>query len=566
MRRRLKTGWLLVVITSWLILAQLFSLQILRSDHYRDWADATQTKSYQIEAPRGLIYAKNGSDYVPLVLNERRWLVFADGQFVTDSQAIIEVLTANGLKLSAAVRKQLEGQSRYIVLGRQLTDQQKQAIEAADVKGIYFQKQSIRAYTEGRLAADVLGFLNNDSVGQYGVEQFYHDQLSGQPGFVKALTDVRGVPLTIDENNIRIAEQPGDSIYLTIDIPLQRYAERVLAETIARTESKNGRLLVLDADSGAVLALADWPGFDPARSATTDTSLFLNSVISHVVEPGSTAKTFTMAAALDQGVVGVDDSYDNPASWWIEGHNIGNFVKVPAGRQSMTDILLRSLNTGSVWLLQQLGGGQFNQAGRQQLYDYLTGSFLLGSATGIDLPGEVGGRVYKPDEGHGRQIRYANMTFGQGMTSTILQLAAAFGAIFNGGTYYQPYVVGQIGDQVVEPTVVKDNILQPGTIAALRLLFDRVGQQFYLYDDLQLPGLKVNAKTGSSQLVKPTGGYYDDLAAGLIVGQVTSHKRTLIIAAQVQEPQVTFAGSQGAGPIFRQLATYLINSGKVVND
>ena len=560
---RLRVGWWLMLIFSGLVLWQLFSLQVIQSGRYRDWADRTQIKSYEIEAPRGLIYAHNGDQLTPLVLNERRWLVFSDTDFVRDVDEVVRVLTANQVDISPSEYAQLNSDSKYVVLGRGLTDSTKEAIEEAGVRGIFFQKQNIRSYTEGELAAHILGYLDRDSVGQYGIEQQYNETLTGQPGFVRALTDVRGVPLTLNENNVRVAPVAGSDLALTIDVPLQRVVEQTLTKWVESTDGLSGSVVVMEAETGAVRALANYPTFDPAAYARTPISDFRNSAVSGTLEPASTIKTLTMATALDKGAVEISDNFSNSPYVVVDGHRIHNAIDPGIDDPNMTELLTYSLNVGSVHLLRQLGGGELNLTGRQALYDYFTGRFGLGQPTGIDLPGEATGQVHPPNQGFARNLRYANMTFGQGMTVTPLQLAAAYSAIFNGGAYYQPRVVERIGDQKVESRLVVNNIIKPSTYAVLRVMFDQMGQ--VRYDNIQYEGLEISAKTGTGQIASPEGGYIEDEYNGLIAGYIKGPTKTLVIVVVVEQPQVLFGGNYAAGPVLFDLVHYLVRTGKAVN-
>ena len=560
---RLRIAWWLVGFFFALVVWQLFSLQVVQSERYREWAARVQIKSYEIEAPRGLIYAHNGDQLAPLVLNERRWLVFSDTDFIRDLDGVVRVLTAHQVDISPSEYAQLNSDSNYVVLDRGLTDSQKVALEAEKVRGIYFQRQNIRSYTENQLAAHVLGFLNRDSAGQYGVEQQYDEVMTGRPGFVRALTDVRGVPLTLNEDNVRIAPTAGADLILTVDIPLQRTVEDTLAEWVESTDGISGSVIVIEAETGAVRAMANYPTFDPSAYATTPTRDFINDAISSTLEPASTMKTLTMATALDLGAVRFDDVFTSIDSVVVDGHRIQNAIDPGIDQPTMAEILLYSLNTGSIHLLSQLGGGELNLAGRQALHDYFVDRFGLSQPTGIDLPGEAEGQVHGPDQGFGRNLRYANMTFGQGMTVTPLQLATAYSAIFNGGAYFQPRIVDQIGDEPVQPELIADNLIKPSTHAALRAMFEQMAETRYtniIYD-----GLEISAKTGTGQIASPEGGYLDDEYNGLIAGYIKSPTRTLVIVVVVEQPQVLFGGSHAAGPVLYELIHYLVRTGKVIN-
>ena len=533
---RLRTLLVIFLAILTLIVARLFYLQIVKGDDYLDVATRQQVSVFEIEAQRGRIYAHNGDEIVPLVYNEPRWLLYSDTSFIEDCcQDLIKTLLALGLDIDSDEQAALESPSKYVVLERYLTEAQKQAVEDTGLKGLYFNKQSIRGYAEDNLAAHVLGFLNNDLKGQYGVEQSYNEVLTGTPGRLRAITNVSGVPLSFSGDNIAIAPQDGQDLVLSLDIPLQRSLEDNLARVVKSTDGSGGAGVILNAQTGQIVALAGSPTFDPAQfSQQTDLGRFVNPVISDTLEPASVVKTLVMAAALDQGVVETNDTYHNPAFYLIDGHEVNNARYNESVRRSMSDILRLSLNTGTIYLLHQLGNGHINQTARQALYDYYTNKFRLGQVTNVDLPGEAAGQIHPPSGSFGVNIRYANMTFGQGMTSTLMQIAAAYAAIFNGGTYYRPYVVEKIGDKPIPPTVVAEDILKQKTIADLRQIMTVVGN--FHFPELQRSGLEVSAKTGTGQIASPEGGYIEDRFNGLAAGYIQGDDQTLVMVTWVEKP------------------------------
>ena len=559
--RKLRLLGVVLLLIGLVFAGRLFYLQVLRTTYYRQLADSGQVKSLEIEAKRGQIYSYSDGQLVPLVLNERRWLVFSDTQFVDSPELVIGTLDRHGINLSESQQEHLRGDSRYIVLAKNIPDSVKTGIEEFDVGGIYFREQFVRSYPEGSLAAHVLGFVNADNDGQYGVEQFFNDELTGSPGRLRAVTDTQGVPLVFEESNIAVLPQSGQNIVLTLDIPLQQATERILHEVIKETDALSGSVVILDADTGSIKTLANYPTFEPVSFNTiTDHNVFRNSAISDTFEPGSVIKAMIMATALDQKIVGVDSIYQDPSHQIVDGEIITNAINYGAQQRTMADILIRSLNTGAVYLLAQLGGGEINQSARQTYYEYLTGPFRLGHLTGVDLPSEEFGVVVGPNQGNGLNIRYANMTFGQGLTVTLLQLAATYASLSNSGVYYQPYVVQQVGDVVVEPTIIQEQVLQSDTILALQSLMRQMGED--LYGHIQYDGLEVSGKTGTAEIAGPDG-YLPDEFTGSFVGYVKSHSDTFIIAVRVDRPQVGFAGTNAAAPIYRQIVGEIVKLGKV---
>ena len=572
-KKRLRLWWWLTCFAYLVVGWQLFSIQILQSERYQALADQKQTRKYEIRAKRGEIFAKSGDKLVPLVVNQRRWLVYSDTNFIKDPDRVIDLLGRHGIGLSERQQEQLKLPNRgYIPLTKSiheyLTDKQKEALMAEDINGVYFQERAARDYIEGDLAASVLGFVNDDLqtnlYGQYGVEQQYDQELTGTNGSVRARTDVFGVPLTINQDNIKSEPVDGKDLTLTIDVNVQREAEEILEREVDRLKAESGQIVIIDANSGAVVTMANYPSFDPISTDRTKLALFKNPSVSNAVEPASLIKILTAVTALDTDSVTARDSFVNNNFVVVQGHRISNVEgnTDQRGEKTLKEILSLSLNTGSVWLLSQLGGGEINEKGREILYQYFTEKFRFGKLTGIDLPSETKGKIHPPDSGFGRNIRYANMTFGQGMSVNLIQLTMAYAAIFNGGTYYQPYVVGQVGSEVRQPVVLADNLFKPEAINSLRSMTDRLGLTYHT--NLHHPQVEIASKSGSGQVAGP-GGYRDDYNNGFMSGYLKTNSKTLIVTVQISNPQTKQPGTRGAGPTWRAMAEYLIAHGFVVD-
>ena len=278
-----------------------------------------------------------------------------------------------------------------------------------------------------------------------------------------------------------------------------------------------------------------------------------------------------MAIALNEGVTGPDDTYHNPARQLIDGRSIDNFTPGYVGKQGIfpiSYILTHSLNTGVVEMLKRLGKTgsttSIDAADCQVFYDYAVGQFHLGSKTGIDLPGEVNGVIpHHSQRPYLRDHFCATVTFGQSITVTLLQMAATYAAIFNGGTYYQPHIASQIGERRIEPQVLSEDILQPQTLTDLRQLMRDMSQTWKLRD-VQYPGFEISAKTGTAQILDPaTGRFLEDLSNGFMIGYIKGQRQTLVVAVFIERPKVTYAGSQGAGPIWKAVVANIIALGRV---
>ena len=545
-------------------LGRLFQLQVINGQQYREQADSGQITSLTIPASRGQVYAQRDGQRVPLVLNAREWLLFSDTAFIESRSQLIDTLEQNNIFITSFQKDQLDTDNRYVVLAQDIQDELKQSIEDSGVKGLYFQPQNTRNYSEGSLAAHVLGFVNNDGSGQYGVEEFFDQELTGTNGQLRAVTDANGVPLAFEQNNILVEPVDGQDVTLTIDVDTQQIVESALRSATDRLSAQGASGVVLDAETGKVLAMANYPTFEPQNfEQVGDVSLFDNPAISDAVEPGSALKTLVAAAALDTGAVDADYSYFDDGSVVLDEATVTNAINYSAQDRSFTDILRLSLNTGSINLLAQLGGGQVNEQARTTLYSYLTEAHGLGQATGIQLPNESSGIISGPNDGFGLNIRYGNITFGQGLTLTPLQLAAAYIPIVNDGLRYKPYIIESVGDSISRPELVTgDTSISPQTSASIREVLDDVAQTNY--PTVQVDGLEISGKTGTAQIPDGQGGYQADGFTGTFAGYIRSDNTNLVIAVKIDEPQgVRFAGTDAARPLWQDIVSGLLNAGKV---
>ncbi len=569
--RRARLLYALVIVVIGVFGIRLFYLQIIRHDHYRKAALSDQLKEYQITATRGLIKAYEGNQVVPLVLNQRLYTIYADPTLVKDVPRTAETLAAAlGGKISDYETQLRTEDTRYVVIARKATEEQKQAIIDRKHPGVGSQEQYYRIYPNTTLASQLLGFVNNDGEGVYGVEQALNDELRGTAGMLKAVTDVHGVPLAANKDNTLLAPVPGRDVVLTVDMAMQKKLEDTLKAGLERAKSDSGSALIIDPRTGAVKAMANWPTYDPSNfAAVEDASVFNNAAVSSALEVGSIMKPLTAAAALDQGAVKPNTSYYDPAVWEIDGYKITNIEEDGgAAQRSVADILSLSLNTGATWLLMQMGGqgNEVNKTARERWHGYMTDNFRFGHPTGIEQGFEADGYIPDPNEGFGLNLTYANTSFGQGMTATPLQMAAAFSAIINGGTYYQPRLVDYFVEADGTVNIKKPVVLRSGVVSTQvsqdmrRLLENVIASKRYIRPAFNLNQYSVGGKTGTAEIAKPGGGYYEHDFNGTYLGFVGGDEPEYVIAVRVNRPKNGgYAGTAAAQPIFVDLAHMLIN-------
>lgn len=319
--KRLAICYGVVILIIGIIIVRLFYLQIIRHDYYQQAALSDQLKQYSIAADRGLIEAHQGSDVVPLVLNQKLYTLYVDPSLVKDASAAAAKLTAvtHG-NTNSYIDSMKVKNSRYQILAQRLSPTDKDKITALKLPGVGLQAQDYRVYPEGQLAAQVLGFVDNSGTGRYGIEQEFNKQLTGTPGELKAITDVNGVPLAASKDNIQINPKPGDNFVLTIDLALQRQVEQFLQDGLKKVSSKSGSVVVMDPNTGAIKAMANYPTYDPSKFYDVkDISSFNNAAVAAPLEVGSIMKTITVSTGLDRGVITKDYSYHDPGYVTIDG-------------------------------------------------------------------------------------------------------------------------------------------------------------------------------------------------------------------------------------------------------
>jgi cell division protein FtsI/penicillin-binding protein 2 len=453
-------------------------------------------------------------------------------------------------------------ESRYQILATKLTRLQADKLKEKDFYGIGFQETSQRVYPEGSLAAHVLGFVNTEGVGTYGIEAALNDELNGKDGVLQAVTDVRNVPLTVGNNNIRIPKQDGKNIVLSIDRTIQSKVEQALLSGVERTGASNVSAVVLNPKNGEVMALANLPTYSPGEYfKAEDVAVFNNNVISAPYEPGSTIKAFTMAAAVDKNVAKPTDTYVNTDSIQVEDRTITNAVEGKTGTITFQTAMQWSLNTGFVTLAQRLGNGSdITPAARNTIYDYFYHKFRLGQKTGIELASEAAGTVISPDQPTGNAVRYSNMSFGQGMEATMLQVAASYGALINGGNYYTPTLIDGyiIDDKYVEnnqPEPAAKAIIKPSTSAEIRDML--VNARLSGFPEADRSGYSVGGKTGTSQVIK-NGQYSTTETIASYVGFGGVDEPEYVIMVQVSGKDREFQGARDAMPIFTEISNWMI--------
>lgn len=559
-RSKILAGLLLGITAIFVV--RLFYLQVIKHSDYVALANSEQVKRLEIPAKRGEIYTLDGATPVKIVLNQAIYTVFADPKTVKDIPKIKDVMQrVAGGNLRPNIDTMLKANSRYQILAKGLSRKQADLIKQEDLAGIGFQEETQRVYPEGELASQTLGFVNQNGDGQYGIEGKLNDRLTGTPGLLESVTDVSNVPLTIGDRNINKPAKNGDNIVLSIDRNIQSYAQSALVKGLEKAGASNGSVIVMDPQTGKVMAMANYPTFNPAEYNKVENGAdFSNATVSVPYEPASVIKTFTMAAGIDQGVMSADTTFNNTDTIGVEDRVIHNALKGHTGTLTMQQALNWSLNTGTVTMAQRMGGGSITRSARDTLYAYYHDRFGLGQLTGIEVSGETEGSVISPAEQEGNAVRYANMTFGQGLDVTMVQVAAGFSSIINGGHYYKPTVLNGIVQpsgkytqyQIGEPRTT----IQESTSAQMRDMTVTARKSFFGTQDRA--GYAVGGKTGTSETLI-NGQYVKNQTIGTYLGFGGDDTPRYVIMVQVSGKGKNLEGGIHAGPIFTDISNWMID-------
>ena len=571
---RIKILKIVTVVALAIITVRLFAIQIIEHDNWVAKANEQHTMLETITARRGEIYMMDGKDVVPVVLNQTTYQVIIDPA-VTKKEDIKKVLEDYAKPyITADLDKvyNVEG-LRYYVVAKNVPYSAAAKIAESETPSVWLKKGNQRVYPEGDMGSTLLGFVNADGLGQYGVEGSLNKLLSGKDGHIKTISDVNNVALSIGTDNVKIPAEDGKNVVLSVDRGLEKGIEEIAIEHINSTPATNAAVLVMNPNTGEVVAMTSLPNYNPADyGKVKDASAYINQVTEIPYEPASICKNFAFSAAINEGKMTKDTTYFNKGYEIVDGWKIMNAEQRSSiyGEITMKTALYWSLNTGSIHALKLLGGDAENitKEGREKLYDYYTNKFRLGHATGIELI-EAEGYIEDPNEGWGRDSTYANMTFGQNLGITMIQTATAFSAVVNGGYWRTPTIVkGTLENEEVVPLPssesVEDKILSDETSAMMREMLVN-NRNYKLRAGIDKPGYAIGGKSGTAQVI--VNGAYDNTMSNLVgsyigfVGPEGELPKYVIMTKMWGEGQALSGGE--AQNLFDSLSNYVINYLKI---
>jgi len=528
------------VITS----SRAFYLQILKKDDWTRIAERQHQKIVPLTPARGTIYDSSGA---ALAVSIEMDSCFAEPVFIEEpGDAAVKLAPVLGMPREELKRK-LSGKRGFVWLRRQITPDMTRKIRDLKIGGIGFVKELRRFYPNSEVASHVIGFTGLDPQGLEGVELKYNSQILGNSGYLVTERDALGRDIALMDKVVQKASK-GYNLTLTVDKNIQYVTEKELAKAVTESRAAGGMALVMDPQTGKVLAMASYPTFNPNAFRSYSKDSLRNRVIADTFEPGSTMKVFLIAAAMEAKLVGPNDSFNcENGSYAIGGRVIHDTHKY--GNLRVSEILKYSSNIGSAKIGSRLGA--------ERLLASLK-NYGFGEKTGVDLPGEVSG--YLRDRSRWYPIDLANISFGQGLSISSLQLATAVSAIANGGLLMKPYLVEKITDDA--GTVIRrfspeirHRVSSSRTAQTMTKMMASVTSEGGTGLNAVVDGYLVAGKTGTAQKVDPmTRCYSATKRTASFVGFVPADNPRLTILVVIDEPKTSSYGGVVAAPAFREIA------------
>ena len=540
------------------VVIQLFKVQVVDHQFYRNWALEQQVRAVRMETPpRGVIRDREGN---VLAGNAVRYAVEAAPAYIINKEAVAvelaSVLHMPASHIEAALSRRGEDQQlrMWVQLAPSVSREVGEAVMALNVGGITVRPLWQRAYPEGTLASHTLGFTAMIT-GYYGVEGYYDSMLRPEVIEYVAPVDVSSVPIPWQPIAGELPRR-GVDLELTLQRTVQALAEEELQRSLQQYGAEAGTIIVMDPRTFAILAMASYPTYHPERYvelAGDPRPPFEDPAVSQQYEPGSVFKILTVAAALDSGMVAPHTTYNDQG--WIEvgGQTIRNALRRPYGVQTVEQLLVKSLNVGAAWLSRSMGPDVF--------YSYLQ-AFGVGQRTGVDLAGEVAGQLWLPEDvEHWHPSNLGTNSFGQGVAMTPLQMAAATATVANDGARLRPHVVGRrIGPDgtvsVYRPVLVERAISLETARQLTEMMVSVVEDEVRL---AKVDGYRVAGKSGTAQIPIP-GGYSPHGTIATFVGFGPVPDPELVVLVKLDRPQTSQWAALTAAESFSRLMSTLFTT------
>ncbi|GAC1421732.1 MAG: penicillin-binding protein [Actinomycetota bacterium] len=520
---------------------KLVQLQVVHASAFEHIGAKQRIRHFQLPARRGGIFDRNG---VPLALSVEARSIYADPRLVIDADETATTLTKLLGVDKDAIKERLKRKSGFVYLARKVDLRVAQRVLALKLPGIGALAETKRIYPQGTLAGQVIGFVGLEGHGLSGIESGFDSQLSGSPGVAVVEQDPRGRPIANGVRNV-VNSVRGSDITLTLDRDVQFQAERALADAVAKTGAIEGVALVMDAQNDEVLAMANYPSFDPSQLSGSDADARRNRAVQDSYEPGSVNKLITAAAAIETNTVRPSDVFNVPDQLQVSDKVFHDFETHPTWTIPYTEILAKSSNVGTIEVAQKLGS--------EKLYDALD-RFGLGHRTGIEFPGESPGISLPLDKWSGTSI--ATIPTGQGIAVTPLQMLNVYTTVARDGVWMAPRLVTRIGESSPPAPKPIHRVVSTFTASQLRAMLLNVVENG-TGRSARIPGYLIGGKTGTAK--KPFGGRrgYSNNVITTFIGMTPIAKPRFVVGVVLDSPGVHMAAVTAA-PAFQRITSFVL--------
>ena len=562
--KRIRTLLVVTFALFGVIIAQLFSVQVVRAGTISERAATELLRTSTLLAPRGVISDVNG---VELARSVAAITIVVDQAQIKNPKLVAQV-TSPVLQMDEAELTALyTGTLRYKIivkngkpamwsaLQKTISDYNTEVLKekgglAKRIVGFFSERGYIREYPTGTLASSLIGFINHEGVGAAGIESSLNSELSGTNG--QYMFDNGAGTIIPGSAKIRTEAKAGTSVRLTVDRDIQWVAQDAISKAVASSKAKSGTVIVMDPKTGAIIAQASAPTFNPAKPIVGNLNVIRNPAVQAVYEPGSTGKVITYAAALEEKKLTANSVYTVPYSMKVAGTKFSDHERHPTQRLTATGALAVSSNTASIKIGQQLGS--------KTLYQYLT-DFGFGKSTGSHLPGESAGLLRPVSDWSGTSL--PTFAFGQGYSVTSLQATSVFATIANDGVRVTPTVVAGTTDASGNYIPAKDQqskrVISAETAREIRTMLESVVSANGTAPTAAIPGYRVAGKTGTAMKFNSDCSCYSGYTASFI-GFAPADNPAYVVSVAIQEPQGMHWGGALGGPVFAKVMKFVLQS------
>jgi cell division protein FtsI (penicillin-binding protein 3) len=537
--------------------ARLVQLQGLDAPTYAAEAEQGRLRTVTLPAARGTITDRNG---IALATTVAAVNVTSDQTKVVDPAATAAVL-APVLQMDPTVlREKLTGDARFVYLAKAVTPATWRKVNALDhpdpdiegLPGIYAEQTSKRVYPAGQVGANIVGFVGSDGKGLGGIEYALDSTLAGRDGTATYELSAGGrrIPSGVDTERDAV---PGTDVRLTLDRDIQYVAQKAIAKAVASSQAQSGTVVVYDPKTGDLLAVATAPTFDPNDPGAAPAEDRGDRPLNEAYEPGSTGKIITASALIQEGVIAPTTPITVPNRLYRAGKSFKDFEEHGVEHLTYTGTIAKSSNIGTIKAAERLGN-------LKRLYPYLK-KFGVGEPTGLGLPGEQSGEIPKP--GDWSATSGYTMSFGQGYSVNTVQMAEVFATVANDGLRVSPRLVasttGPDGAVHQTPPSKRTRVVSPRTARTVRLMMETVLGEGGTAPLARIPGYRVGGKTGTAQRFDPACGCYRGNTLSFI-GLAPVDDPGVVVAVTLQAPKVAIGGGFQGGPVFKQVASFALES------